>query len=128
MAFAGWRDPAGVERELSAAWAAVVPSLWAEPLGLVAVEPLSRGVPVIAAAHGGLIDTVEPGEGGLLFPPGDETALAGQLTEVLTGAAFPTRLASDEAVARIRARHSPQRHVEELVRAFEEARAAARTA
>ena len=128
VTFSGWQDPAGVERELSAAWAAVVPSLWAEPLGLVAVEPLSRGVPVIAAAHGGLLDIVEPGEGGLLFPPGDEAALAGRLTEVLTGAAFPTRAAGDEAVARVRAQHSPQRHVEQLVRAFDEARDGARTA
>ena len=128
VTFTGWQGPDGVERELSGAWAVVVPSLWAEPLGLVAVEPISRGVPVIAAAHGGLLDTVEPGAGGLLFPPGDEAALAARLTDVLTGAAFPTRAAAPDAVARVRERHSPQRHVEHLEGVFEDARAVARTA
>ena len=128
VVFTGWQNPAGVERELSAAWAAVVPSLWAEPLGLVAAEPLVRGVPVIAAAHGGLLDIVEPGAGGLLFAPGDEAALAARLTEVLTGTAFPGRRPDADAVARARARHSPGAHVERLVRAFDDARAGAATA
>ena len=128
VAFTGWQSPEGVERELSAAWAAVVPSVWAEPLGLAAVEPIVRGVPVIAAAHGGLVETVEAGAGGLLFPPGDEGALAARLEEVLTGAAFPSRYADAGAVAAIRARHSPQRHVEQLLGMLEEARTGARAA
>ena len=126
VTFTGWQDPAGVERELSAAWAAVVPSLWAEPLGLVAVEPLIRGVPVIAAAHGGLLDTVEPGAGGLLFAPGDEAALAAGLLAVLTGAAFPDREPDAGAVARARRRYAPRTHVELLEGAFDDARAGAR--
>ena len=121
----GWLRPPAVEEELAAAWASVVPSAWAEPLGLVAVEPLVRGVPVVAAAHGGLLDVVDPGRGGLLFPPGDAGALAARLTEVLTGAAFPDRRADPAAVARVMAQHDPAGHVTLLERAWADAGAAA---
>src|SRR5882724_3760273 len=89
VTFVGWRPPAEVERELSDAWALVAPSLWAEPLGLVAIEAVIRSVPVIASREGGLGETVEDGVSGLLFPNGDEAALAERLDAVARGHAFP---------------------------------------
>src|SRR5690606_20495241 len=71
VSFRGWVSPADVEHELADAWAQVVPSLWAEPLGLIALEAIVRGVPVIASAAGGLGEIVEHGRSGLLFPNGD---------------------------------------------------------
>ena len=50
VTFRGWVAPTEVERELEDAWALVAPSLWAEPLGLVAIEAIVRGVPVVASA------------------------------------------------------------------------------
>jgi len=55
---------------------AVVPSLEPEPFGLVAIEAMACGVPVVAAAHGGLLDIVEHEVTGLLFRPRDADALA----------------------------------------------------
>ena len=49
---------------------AVVPSLY-EPFGLVALEALACGVPVVASTAGGLKEIVQHGESGLLDPPGD---------------------------------------------------------
>lgn len=54
----------------------VLPSTLPEPLGLVVLEAMASERPVIAAAHGGPLETVEPGESGLLFPPRDAGALA----------------------------------------------------
>ena len=54
----------------------VVPSTDPEPLGRVAVEAMAFGKPVIAAAHGGLIEIVQPGVTGLLVTPRDRAALA----------------------------------------------------
>jgi glycosyltransferase involved in cell wall biosynthesis len=48
----------------------VVPSLWPEPFGQVAVEAMAVHKPVIASAHGGLTDIVIDGETGLLVEPG----------------------------------------------------------
>lgn len=55
---------------------AVVPSTEPEPFGMVAIEAMAAGVPVIAAAHGGLLDIVVHGETGLLFTPCNALSLA----------------------------------------------------
>ena len=89
VTFRGWVAPTEVERELEDAWALVAPSLWAEPLGLVAIEAIVRGVPVVASASGGLGETVQDGVSGLLFPNGDEAAPAERLDAVARGRAFP---------------------------------------
>jgi len=43
----------------------IVPSLWEEPLGMVAIEALANHVPVIANKRGGLQETVKDGINGL---------------------------------------------------------------
>ena len=55
--------------------ALVVPSLWHEPLGMVSVEALIAGVPVIAAARGGIPEMVHDGDNGLLYDPASPDAL-----------------------------------------------------
>jgi glycosyltransferase involved in cell wall biosynthesis len=62
------------EALLSDAVAVVVPSLAGEVFGLVAVESMMRGRPVIAPKGGSLAEVV--GETGLKFAPGDATSLA----------------------------------------------------
>ena len=53
----------------------VVPSI-EEPLGLVALESLAAGTPVVAARTGGLPEIVRNGENGMLVPPKSPTQLA----------------------------------------------------
>ena len=54
-----------------------------EGFGRVIVEAQAMGRPVIATAHGGALETVRPGETGLLVPPGDSAALAEALAATL---------------------------------------------
>src|SRR5690606_25581695 len=54
---------------------------WYEPFGLVPVEAMACGVPVVASAVGGHLDTVAGC--GLLVPPRRPRALARALREVL---------------------------------------------
>jgi glycosyltransferase involved in cell wall biosynthesis len=54
-----------------------------EGFGRVIVEAQAMGRPVIATAHGGALETVRPGETGLLVPPGDAAALAEALAATL---------------------------------------------
>jgi glycosyltransferase involved in cell wall biosynthesis len=66
--------------DVDAMWEAVdialVPSTEPEPFGMVAIEAMRAGKPVVASAHGGLVEIVRPGVTGLLVPPGDAQALA----------------------------------------------------
>ena len=61
----------------------VVPSLVAEAFGLVALEAMAMGRPVVAARSGGLGEVVVDGCTGLLTPPGDAAGLADALRRLL---------------------------------------------
>jgi len=61
----------------------VVPSIY-EPFGLVAIEALASGTPVVASAVGGLIDIIKHYENGVLVKPGDVHDLAGTIIKLLS--------------------------------------------
>ncbi|MFN2197809.1 MAG: glycosyltransferase family 4 protein [Anaerolineales bacterium] len=61
----------------------VVPSIWPEPFGQVAVEAMAARKPVIASAHGGLTDIVVDGETGILIEPGSAPALRQAMLRLL---------------------------------------------
>jgi len=62
---------------------ALLPSTRPEAFGRTAIEAQAMRLPVIAADHGGLPETLEPEETGLLFSPGDAGALAAALLRLL---------------------------------------------
>lgn len=71
----GWLPEADLKAMIAASDAAIIPSLY-EPFGLVALEAMSLGAPVMCARTGGLADIVTDGQTGLLFRPGDPADLA----------------------------------------------------
>jgi glycosyltransferase involved in cell wall biosynthesis len=70
----------------------VVPSVWYEVFGLVCIEALSRGVPVIASDIGGLPEVIAHEQTGLLVPPGDAVALATALRRLIDDEPFARAL------------------------------------
>ena len=68
---------------MSQAWVQVVPSRWAEPFGIVAIEAMMRGTAVIATNSGGLREIVRHQQTGLLIKSEDVEALANSLEQVL---------------------------------------------
>jgi glycosyltransferase involved in cell wall biosynthesis len=79
----GWLESAEVQDLYRRADIAVVPSLWDEPFGLVAVEAMAWELPVCAANVGGLRDIIRHGKSGLLFNRRDPSALAVHLNALL---------------------------------------------
>ena len=82
--FLGWCEPHELEPEFARAWALVAPSTWAEPLGLVAVEALVRGVPAIVPDQGGLAEIITHRESGWHFHSNGEDSLAVALRAACT--------------------------------------------
>lgn len=83
-------------RELMAAYAeadaVVFPVRWNEPWGLVPLEAMARGRPVIATGTGGSSEYLRHGENCLLFEPNDEQALAAAVTRLADSPALRSRL------------------------------------
>jgi phosphatidylinositol alpha-mannosyltransferase len=70
-------------RLLSEATLAVSPSLYGESFGIVVVEALASGTPVIAAANAGYAHVLTGRGSDLLVAPGDAAALARKIVELL---------------------------------------------
>lgn len=63
-----------------------------EPFGLVTVEAMASGTPVVATNTGGTVEIITDGETGLLFPPDDPLKLAQAVIKVLTDDKLAARL------------------------------------
>jgi glycosyltransferase involved in cell wall biosynthesis len=89
---------------------------WYEPFGIVPLEAAACGVPVVASAVGGLIDTVVDGVTGVHVPPRCPERIAEALRDVLDDDARRTRLG---AAAALRARrYSWSRIADATLRAY----------
>jgi phosphatidylinositol alpha-mannosyltransferase len=67
-----------------AADAVCVPSTGGESFGIVLLEAMAAGKPIVASRIPGFAAVIEPGGAGLLAPPSDPAALAADLTRALT--------------------------------------------
>jgi glycosyltransferase involved in cell wall biosynthesis len=119
--FRGWLSSEQLAEEFANASIVVVPSLWPEPFGLVGIEALAAGRPVVATATGGIEDWLDDGVSGICVKPGSVEELARALNELL---ADPARqrtmgLAGKRAVGE---RFSPQRHLAAMLDAYARAR------
>lgn len=65
---------------------------WYEPFGMVAVEAMACGVPVVASGVGGMVDTVVDGVTGVHVPPRDPRRLARAVRGLLDDAALRASL------------------------------------
>jgi D-inositol-3-phosphate glycosyltransferase len=128
VSFLGARPQEQLPALFAAADVVAVPSHY-ESFGMVALEAMASGAVVAASNAGGLALTVEDGRSGLLFPPDDHVALAGQIARLLDDPGLAAALRSG---ARRRAAEygwgSIARRITGLYEDLVQARAAARAA
>jgi len=96
-----------------------VPSL-REGFGMVCLEAMAHGRPVVASATGGLLDLVEDGTTGLLVRPGDVPALRAAIERLLGDEALRRRL-GESARDRARERFSSEQMAAQLTEAYADA-------
>jgi glycosyltransferase involved in cell wall biosynthesis len=115
--FTGFQDR--VADLLNAADLLVHPPLQPEPFGLGVVEAMALRKPVVGAAAGGLLETVEPDVTGLLVPPGDAAAFAGAIERLVHD---PARRAAmgERGRARVLDLFQPEAHVARVEGVYQE--------
>ncbi|PYO96184.1 MAG: hypothetical protein DMD60_11315 [Gemmatimonadetes bacterium] len=97
VVFRGQIPPAELQASYARAAVCVLPSVLdargdTEGLGVVLLEAMNHGTPVVASRVGGIPDIVEDGVSGLLVPPGDADALAAALQRLRDDPALARRL------------------------------------
>ncbi len=94
--FLGRRNQDTLQYYYSAAEVVVVPSHY-ESFGLVALEAMACGAPVVASETGGLAFLVRDGETGFHVPAGDARALAERLMQLMKDEALRSRIGRQAA-------------------------------
>ena len=92
VVFAGYVPNPDLPRYYASAHVFCAPATGEESFGMVLLEAMAMGRPVVATAILGFSQLVSPGEDGLLVPPRDETALASALRELLDSPALARKM------------------------------------
>lgn len=101
--FLGWRsDPL---QTLAGYDLLLMPSLW-EGFGLVMLEAMAQGLPIIGSHVSAIPEVIENGETGLLVPPRDVPALTDALDRLLVDATLREQLGTNAGI-RLRSQFSP---------------------
>jgi glycosyltransferase involved in cell wall biosynthesis len=116
--FAGWVPHGGLTRFYVDAALTVVPSRWPEPFGMVGIEAMARGRPVVGFAVGGIPDWLEDEVTGLLVPEADTGAMAAAIGRLLQDRSLRERL-GEAAKERVRERYQPSAYLERLTQILE---------
>ena len=95
--FAGWIDHSRLEQYYARAALSLVPSRWPEPFGMVGIEAMARGRPVVAFDAGGIPDWLDDGVTGLLAPQADVQTLGAHITRLLADPDLAARLGRQAA-------------------------------
>ncbi|MFL5845928.1 MAG: glycosyltransferase [Solirubrobacteraceae bacterium] len=104
VTFAGFQEGAELAATYAAADAVLFPVIWDEPWGLVPLEAMAQGAPVIATGRGGSAEYLADGDNALLHAAGDHQGLAAAVGRLAADAALRERLR--QAGARTAAAHT----------------------
>src|SRR5215472_1541198 len=112
-----WGLQENVEPYMQAADCFVCPSIWEEAAGLVNLEALACGLPVIASAVGGIPELIDEGKRGFLFPAGDQAALTERIIQLLT-VPMLKHIMGEQARSTAVDRFSVEGNLEELLKIY----------
>jgi glycosyltransferase involved in cell wall biosynthesis len=117
----GWASRSEVVDLLDDTSVFVFPSLWPETLGIVGIEALSRGVPVVASDVGGVPEWCLEDETGYRVPPKDGAAIADRVAHLLSDE-DRLRTFGKQGIELIEEKFRPRQHLDRLLRLYKRAR------
>ncbi|MFA5946324.1 MAG: glycosyltransferase [Patescibacteria group bacterium] len=121
LMYLGFMDQEALWHKMAHVRAVVVPSLWNEPFGLVAIQSLALGTPIIVSDRGALPEIVKASNAGVIFPAGDEQVLAVQIAAACEGGEASLARTADlgsRGQAYVRAHHAPKEFLESVMKIY----------
>lgn len=122
ITFTGWLSAGALAGWRARASLVAVPSMWPEPFGIVGLEAMASGKPVVAFDSGGIREWLDDGRTGRLVPTGDVKALGAAIGELLGDAEARARM-GEAARARAEMEFSLAAHVSRVEALYERVRA-----
>jgi len=118
VAFLGFLDRRSRLPDLYANCDAFIFASVTETLGLVLLEAMASGLPVVAAPAGGVADHLRDGVNGLAYPAGDARAMAEAMVRLVSEAGLARRLG--QAARQTAEELSWEREMERLDQSYQE--------
>lgn len=115
--FAGWISNASLTKYYNNARIAVVPSRWPEPFGMVGLEAMLHGRPVVAFDVGGIHDWLQHDKNGILIPEQDVKKMGQAINTLLSDDSLTARLAKGAAET-VLTRFNFKNYIDELESLF----------
>jgi glycosyltransferase involved in cell wall biosynthesis len=103
-----------LERLLEDVHVGIVPSIWEEAYGIVGIELLARGIPVIGNKIGGIVDYTRAGETGWINEANTAKGLTGIMAGIISEPAQVSRLNQKILANRTRIVKSMKAHYDEM--------------
>ncbi|MFX0203054.1 MAG: glycosyltransferase family 4 protein [Candidatus Hodarchaeota archaeon] len=117
--FVGWIDNCYLDKYYNKAALLVVPSLWPEPFGIVGIEAMSHGLPVVAFNVGGISEWLEDNKTGFLIERGDINTFAQRVDLLLKDRSLRIEFGQN-AYQRALTLYNKENHIKRLVSIFYE--------
>lgn len=117
--FSGWIDREKLSQYYQKASIVVVPSVWPEPFGLVGIEAMSYGKPVVAFNVGGIPEWLEDGVTGFLIQPYNVKEMAERIDYLLENPDVAREMGM-QGRKRVEAEFSKEKHIARLLEIYHE--------
>ena len=111
--FEGWVNPQDLGDYYARAKLVAVPSRWPEPFGMIGLEAMHYGRPVVAFRVGGIPDWLEHGITGLMAPEQDVRAFGAALEQLLSDPQLCSQLGR-QAQERVRTKFRFENYLDRL--------------
>jgi glycosyltransferase involved in cell wall biosynthesis len=111
--FEGWVNPQDLGDYYARAKLVAAPSRWPEPFGMIGLEAMHYGRPVVAFRVGGIPDWLEHGVTGLMAPEQDVRAFAAALEQLLSDPQLCSQL-GQQAQERVRTKFCFENYLDRL--------------
>lgn len=119
--FAGWADRELLRRFYRGVSIVALPSVWPEPFGLVGIEAMSYGKPVVAFKVGGIPEWLQDGVTGFLIAPYDVKEMAAKIDYLLEHPEVAQEMGM-KGRARVERDFSEEKHITRLLNIYQAVR------